>query len=35
MGEPRHAIRLKAEIARFLHDHKDDEVAEASAPAPL
>ncbi len=30
MGEPRYAVRLKEEIARFLHDHKDDEVAEAS-----
>jgi hypothetical protein len=30
MGEPRHAIRLKEEIARFLHDHKDDATAEAS-----
>jgi hypothetical protein len=29
MGEPPHAIRLKEEIARFLHDHKDDEVADA------
>lgn len=24
MGEPRHSVQLKAQIARFLHDHKDD-----------
>lgn len=24
MGEPRHAMHLKEQIARFLHNHKDD-----------
>jgi hypothetical protein len=24
MGEPRHATQLKEQIARFLHNHKDD-----------
>lgn len=30
MGEPPHAIRLKEEIARFLHNHKDAAAAEVS-----
>jgi hypothetical protein len=25
MGEPRHVSQLKEQIARFLHEHKDDE----------
>jgi hypothetical protein len=25
MGEPRHLSQLKEQIARFLHEHKDDE----------
>jgi hypothetical protein len=25
MGEPRHLPQLKEQIARFLHEHKDDE----------
>jgi hypothetical protein len=25
MGEPRHMSQLKEQIARFLHEHKDDE----------
>jgi hypothetical protein len=32
MGELQHQTRLKEEIARFLHDHKDD-AAKASNPA--
>ena len=30
MGEPLNASRLKEEIARFLHNHKDDEAGRAS-----
>jgi len=25
MGDPRHSMQLKEQIARFLHDHKKDE----------
>jgi hypothetical protein len=32
MGKPQHQTHLKEEIARFLHDHKDD-AAKTSNPA--
>lgn len=31
IGEPRHASQLKEEIARFLHNHKDDEAADPAS----
>ncbi len=33
MGDPRHAAQLKEDIARFLHDHKDDDPTKAANPA--
>ncbi len=35
MNEPGHAAQLREEIARFLHDHKDDEAADTRARAAM
>lgn len=32
MGEPRHTARLKGQIARFLHTHKNDELGKMGKP---